>query len=79
MRGKGGRVRHEILVLRGRGSPRDSRAGNPVGAGPRPRRGIGGWGEWIQVRSREKVESGTGSRHGRRRGGSIPLTAGIDS
>lgn len=41
-RGPGTRVRHEIQMLGGRGSPTDGRAGNPRGAGPAPRRGIRG-------------------------------------
>lgn len=81
VRGPGTRVRHEIPMLGGRGSPGDGRAGNPRGAGPRPRRGIRGGMDPGEEPGPTPDEAGSGTRcrHGRRGRGAIPLTAGIDS
>lgn len=78
---RGTRDRHEILVFGGRGSPRDSREGNPPGAGsPAEARDPQGMDPSEEPGpTREEAGSGTRSRHGRRGGGAIPLTAGIDS
>lgn len=76
IRGLGTPVTHEIAVLSGRGSPRDRRAGNTPGAGPRPTRGIRGGMDPGKEPGPTPDEAGSGTRcpHGRWGGGAIPLS-----